>query len=78
MKRIATEDFEKDLFSILNDAANSNTGIEIVTHLEDHVVMIPKSKWMALQEELHLHRTGTLDHVLKLMENESDNDFVEV
>ncbi len=43
--------------------------------LNDGIIIISKRKWKTLQEELYLQRTGTLDSVFNLMENEKDDDF---
>ncbi|OJG17039.1 hypothetical protein RU97_GL000688 [Enterococcus canis] len=43
--------------------------------LNDGIIMISKREWETLQEELYLQRTGTLDYVFNLMENEKDDDF---
>ena len=43
--------------------------------LNDGIIIISKRKRETLQEELYLQRTGTLDSVFNLMENEKDDDF---
>lgn len=67
------------MFKVLKNIANANSEIEVMMSskngLNDGVVMISKREWESLQEELYLQRTGTLDHVLNLMENEKDDDF---
>lgn len=82
MKSITPTNLKKDMFKILKDIANANSEIEVMMSsknvLNDGVVMISKREWESLQEELYLQRTGTLDHVLNLMENEKDDDFEEI
>lgn len=82
METITPTNLRKDMFKVLKDVANSNSEIEVVMSskngLNDGVVMISKREWETLQEELYLQRTGTLDHVLNLMENEADDDFEEI
>ena len=43
--------------------------------LNDGVIMVSKRKWETLQEELYLQRTGTLDYVFDLMDNDKDDNF---
>lgn len=82
MKSITPTNLKKDMFKVLKDIANANSEIEVMMSskngLNDGVVMISKREWESLQEELYLQRTGTLDHVLNLMENEKDDDFEEI
>ncbi len=79
MEIITPTNFRKDMFSVLKDIANDNSEIEITMNekngLNDGVIMVSKREWRAIQEELYLQRTGTLDYVLDLMENSTDEDF---
>lgn len=79
METITPTNLRKDMFKVLKEIANSNSEIEITMNskngLNDGVVMISKREWVALQEELYLQRTGTLDYVFNLMDNENDDDF---
>lgn len=79
MEIITPTNFRKDMFSVLKDIANDNSEIEITMNekngLNDGVIMVSKREWRAIQEELYLQRTGTLDYVLNLMENSTDEDF---
>lgn len=79
MEVITPTNFRKDMFNVLKDIAASNKELEVTLNSQigtnDGVVMISKREWQAIQEELYLQRTGTLDYVFSLMENESEDDF---
>ncbi|ALS36477.1 PHD/YefM family antitoxin component YafN of YafNO toxin-antitoxin module [Enterococcus rotai] len=79
MEVITPTNFRKDMFNVLKDIAASNKELEVTLNSQiganDGVVMISKREWQAIQEELYLQRTGTLDYVFNLMENESEDDF---
>lgn len=82
MKSMTPTNLRKDMCKVLKNIANANSEIEVTMSskngLNDGVVMISKREWESLQEELYLQRTGTLDHVLNLMENEKDDDFEKI
>lgn len=79
LETITPTNLRKDMFKVLKEVANSNSEIEITMNskngLNDGIIMISKREWETLQEELYLQRTGTLDYVFNLMENEKDDDF---
>lgn len=79
METITPTNLRKDMFKVFKEVANSNSEVEIIMNskngLNDGIIMVSKREWDSLQEELYLQRTGTLDHVFNLMENENDDDF---
>lgn len=81
MKSITATDFSADVWTILKEVINSNEqmAVALPTPNDPHagVVMISKGEWSALQEELYLHRTGTLEYVEACMETATEADFEE-
>ncbi len=79
MEVITPTNFRKDMFKVLKEVANSNKELEVTiknsNSSNDGVVIISKREYTALQEELYLQRTGTLENVFTLMENSTDKDF---
>ncbi len=67
------------MFKVLKEVANTNSEIEVTMNskngLNDGIVLISKREWQAIQEELYLQRTGTLDYVFNQMETAEDDDF---
>lgn len=81
MEVITPTNLRKTLFETLKGVATDNSEIEVTLAnkdgVNDGVVMLSKREWNAIQEELYLYRTGTLDNVFSLMESESEDDFEE-
>lgn len=82
MEVMTPTNFRKDMYNLLKEIAESNRELEITlsgkNEVNDGVVMISKREWQALQEELYLQETGTLNYVLGQMEVATDDDFVEL
>lgn len=81
MEVITPTNLRKTLFETLKGVATNNSELEVTLANEDGindgVVILSKREWNAIQEELYLYRTGTLDNVFSLMESESEDDFEE-
>ena len=81
MEVITPTNLRKNLFETLKGVATDNSEIEVTltnkVGVNDGVIMMSKREWSAIQEELYLYRTGTLDNVFSLMESESEDDFEE-
>lgn len=81
MEVITPTNLRNTLFETLKSVATNNSEIEVTLANEDGindgVVILSKREWNAIQEELYLYRTGTLDNVFSLMESESEDDFEE-
>ena len=81
MEVITPTNLRKTLFETLKSVATNNSEIEVTLvnkdGVNDGVVMLSKREWNAIQEELYLYRTGTLDNVFSLMGSESEDDFEE-
>ncbi|EOK07275.1 type II toxin-antitoxin system Phd/YefM family antitoxin [Enterococcus faecalis] len=79
METITPTNLRKDMFKVLKEVANTNSEIEVTMNskngLNDGIVLISKREWQAIQEELYLQRTGTLDYVFNQMETAEDDDF---
>lgn len=68
----------KDIYNVLKDIVANHKEVEVATTPDDGVIMLSKKDWNAIQEQLFLEQTGTLDVVFDRMENSLDEDFVEL
>lgn len=81
MEVITQSNLRKNIYNILKEVSSENKELEVTINSKsganDGVVIVSKREWETLQEELYLQRTGTLDYVFSLMENETEDDFEE-
>lgn len=82
MEVITPTNFRKDFFNNIKSVIKNKKPIEITVKANsganDGVVVIDKNEYNSLKELEYLEKTGTLDVVLKRMENATDDDFVEL
>lgn len=82
MDVITPTNFRKDIFKVLKNIIKNKKPIEITVNskseFNDGVVVMDKDEYEKLKELEYLEETGTLDIVLKRMENSKKDDFKEL
>lgn len=82
MDVITPTNFRKDIFKVLKNIIKNKKPIEITVNskseFNDGVVVMDKDEYEKLKELEYLEETGTLDTVLKRMENSKKDDFKEL
>lgn len=82
MKTMNDVEFSKDPLNIMSKIIEDDSELEVQKSLEsgitDGIVLMSKRKFETIQEELHLHRTGTMAFVHNAMDTSTDEDLEEI